>query len=67
MRTETDDFRCTQDPSMDMVKAEIDIDDVVVKFYNDDWSCETVFLTKQQAAKFARQILEMCGEGENEL
>lgn len=63
MRTETDEFKCSVDSAgMDTLKAVMDENELVVKIYNYDWSGETVFLTKQQAAEFARQLLEICGE-----
>lgn len=58
MRTETDSF---ENDSNDVMAL---LDEGEVLFCFGSYASEKI--TKQQAAEFARQILEMCGEGEDE-
>lgn len=69
MRTETDAFKEHEEYNdSDSIYADSGMDitgefTVGVEIV-ESGSSSVVRLTKQQAAKFARQILEMCGEGE---
>jgi hypothetical protein len=64
MRTETDKFSQHDDENF-YCHADIEDGNVLIASV-DIWDVTYTSLTKQQAAEFARQILEMCGEGENE-
>lgn len=57
MRTETDEF-------YDVYKC-WDVSAHVEKLTGNVW-INDIEITKQQAAEFARQILEMCGEGDDD-
>lgn len=59
MRTETDKFNFGNDGSH-CIEAMVDTADIVRIELVTDWT----YLTKKQAAEFARQILEMCEEDE---
>lgn len=70
MRTETDVFyEIDSHIGSDRIYADTGLDSsgcAVVGFETVEGSNSSiVVLTKQQAAEFARQILEMCGEGED--
>lgn len=60
MRTETDAFRQSDDDAF-YCCAEIEDGNVLIAS-SDAWDVIYTSLTKQQAAEFARQLLEICGE-----
>lgn len=62
MRTETDVFYDTENENYS-VGAYIEDDSIIVSV-QELFESGVSKLTKQQAAEFARQILEMCGEGD---
>lgn len=60
MRTETDKFKQHDDDGF-YCRAEIEDGNVLIASV-DIWDVTYTLLTKQQAAEFARQLLEICGE-----
>jgi len=61
MRTETERFGEDR-----LVVAQVDCDGDVCIEINDRSEWVYIYISKQQAAQFAQQILEMCGEDEGE-
>lgn len=59
MRSETDTIYSDSEESS--VFAERDEDKIAI-FVSEEWIDASTALTKDQAAEFARQLLDMCGE-----